>query len=94
MLLQQYTFRQQLGTSECRHILASILQHHNLAKSTCQATTREPISNRLGANFSPLHTVSDAPLSSSERLSIIVAALGALKNSNIPLDIGQSDKCY
>ena len=68
---------------------ATILQHHNLAKSTCQATT-EPISNQLGANFSPLHTVSEAPLSASERLRIIVAALGALKNSNIPLNIGQS----
>ena len=48
----------------------------------------------LSANFSPVHTVSEAPLSSRERLSIIVAALGALKNSNIPLDIGQSGKCY
>ena len=44
----------------------------------------------LSANFSPVHTVSEAPLSSRERLSIIVAALGALKNSNIPLNIGQS----
>ena len=44
----------------------------------------------LSANFSPVHTVSEAPLSASEKLRIIVAALGALKNSNIPLNIGQS----
>jgi hypothetical protein len=63
------------------HIIATILHHHNLAKiymSGYKGTHQQSVEHKI----SPLHTVKEAPLSSSERLSIIVAALGALKQQH------------
>ena len=65
------------------HIITTILHHRNLAKiymSGYKGTHQQSIEHKI----SPLHTVKEAPLSSSERLSIIVAALGALKKQQHP----------
>jgi hypothetical protein len=56
-------------------------------------THQQSVEHRI----SRLHTVKEAPLSSSERLSIIVAALGALKKKQQHPSINQvtdhSAKC-
>jgi len=77
------------------HIIATILHHCNLAKiymSGYKGTHQQSVEHKI----SPLHTVKEAPLSSSERLSIIVAALGALKKQQHPfinLVTDHSAKC-
>jgi len=76
-------------------IITTILHHHNLAKtymSSYKGTHQQSVEHKI----SPLHTVKEAPLSSSERLSIIVAALGALKKQQHPfinLVTDHSAKC-
>lgn len=67
-------------------IITTILHHHNLAKiymSGYKGTHQQSVEHKI----SPFHTVKEAPLSSSERLSIIVAALGALKKQQHPFNV-------
>lgn len=82
MLLPQYvqTAARDIGV-QTHNITATVLFYSTIVSRNLHVR----LCDQFSAYFSPVHTVSEAPLSSSERLSIIVAALGALKKQQHPL---------